>query len=51
MPEREQEFPSTIPYFIYTLRLIVNVNDEAIQNPDGVGNVLTNRASVFVFDG
>lgn len=32
LPERENEFPSTIPYFIYTLRLIVNVSDESIRS-------------------
>lgn len=31
LAEREAEFPSTIPYFVYTLRLIVNANDEAIR--------------------
>ncbi len=31
VPEREQEFASTLPYFIYTLRLIVRTNDDSVK--------------------
>jgi len=31
LPEREGEFPSTVPYFVYTLRLIVGKDNENIR--------------------
>jgi polar amino acid transport system substrate-binding protein len=31
LPDRESEYPSTIPYFVYTLRLIVRAEDRSIQ--------------------
>jgi polar amino acid transport system substrate-binding protein len=34
LPEREDEFPSTVPYFVYTLRLIVNSGNQSIQSWD-----------------
>jgi polar amino acid transport system substrate-binding protein len=34
LPEREKEFPSTVPYFVYTLRLIVKDTNEAIRSWD-----------------
>ena len=34
LPEREAEFPSTVPYFVYTLRLIVKDTNEAIRSWD-----------------
>jgi polar amino acid transport system substrate-binding protein len=32
LPDREAEFPSTIPYFVYTLRLVAHQKDESIKN-------------------
>jgi polar amino acid transport system substrate-binding protein len=34
LPEREKEFPSTVPYFVYTLRLIVNKDNATIRSWD-----------------
>lgn len=34
LPEREHEFPSTVPYFVYTLRLIVKNTNESIRSWD-----------------
>jgi polar amino acid transport system substrate-binding protein len=34
LPERENEFPSTVPYFVYTLRLIVKETNDAIRSWD-----------------
>jgi polar amino acid transport system permease protein/polar amino acid transport system substrate-binding protein len=34
LPEREAEFPSTVPYFVYTLRLIVRDGNEAVRSWD-----------------
>jgi polar amino acid transport system substrate-binding protein len=31
LPQREKEFPSTVPYFVYTLRLIVRDGNENIR--------------------
>jgi polar amino acid transport system substrate-binding protein len=32
LPDREKEFPSTVPYFVYTLRLITRKNDDSIRD-------------------
>jgi polar amino acid transport system substrate-binding protein len=32
LPDRESQYPSTIPYFVYTLRLIVRAADPSIQS-------------------
>ena len=32
LPERESQFPSTVPYFAYTLRLIVREGNQAIRS-------------------
>ena len=34
LPSREAEFPSTVPYFVYYLRLIVRDGDRSIQSWD-----------------
>jgi polar amino acid transport system substrate-binding protein len=34
LPDREKDFPSTVPYFIYTLRLIVKDTNQAIRSWD-----------------
>jgi polar amino acid transport system substrate-binding protein len=34
LPDREDKFPSTIPYFVYTLRLIVKSDNDAIRSWD-----------------
>jgi len=34
LPERERQLPSTVPYFVYTLRLIVNRDDADIRSWD-----------------
>jgi polar amino acid transport system substrate-binding protein len=34
LPDREKEFPSTVPYFVYTLRLIARSNDDSLRSWD-----------------
>jgi polar amino acid transport system substrate-binding protein len=34
LPDREGRIPSTIPYYVYTLRLIVRTNDQSIRSWD-----------------
>jgi polar amino acid transport system permease protein/polar amino acid transport system substrate-binding protein len=34
LPERERQLPSTVPYFVYNLRLIVNKDDADIRSWD-----------------
>ncbi len=34
LPDREKEFPSTVPYYVYTLRLIARAGDDSIRGWD-----------------
>jgi polar amino acid transport system substrate-binding protein len=34
LPSREEKFPSTVPYFVYTLRLVVRRDDQTITSWD-----------------
>jgi polar amino acid transport system substrate-binding protein len=34
LPDRERRIPSTIPYYVYTLRLIVRASDQSIRSWD-----------------
>lgn len=51
LPEREKEFPSTVPYFVYSLRLIVNANNTTIRTWDDLKTPAQGKYRVGVLRG
>jgi polar amino acid transport system permease protein/polar amino acid transport system substrate-binding protein len=51
LPEREGEFPSSVPYFVYTLRLIVKDGNDAIRSWDDLRKPKRQKYKVGVLRG
>jgi polar amino acid transport system substrate-binding protein len=51
LPEREAEFPSTVPYFVYTLRLIVKDGNDGIRSWDDLRKPKGQKFKVGVLRG
>jgi polar amino acid transport system substrate-binding protein len=49
--EREKEFPSTVPYFVYSLRLIVAANNKDIRSWDDLRKPKAGKYRVGVLNG
>jgi polar amino acid transport system substrate-binding protein len=51
VPEREKEFPSSVPYFVYTLRLIVKSDNNAIRSWDDLRKAKGEKYRIGVLRG
>jgi polar amino acid transport system substrate-binding protein len=51
IPDREDEFPSTVPYFVYTLRLIVGSGNQNIRTWDDLRKAKKDKYRVGVLRG